>query len=280
MNDKRVSRVGQVGIYLKKNFRLFFNEKGWGFVVFALIISLIVSSIVGDDMFETYDSTKSGFFTILSACIWIGIFNSIQKVCKERDIIKHEHRSGMHISSYIISHVIHQGIICFAQSIIMLICCLMFIDFNDTGIIFGNPIIEYFITIFLVIFSSDVMGLAVSSIVKTPNTAMTVMPFILIIQLIMSGVLFELDGIAKKIANLTISKWGMEAMGSIGNLNDDSLPLKMSLVFPNVTRLEVEDAYDPTTEHLLKVWLVLLLFIVIFTLISIIALEFVDHDKK
>jgi hypothetical protein len=156
----------------------------------------------------------------------------------------------------------------------------MFIDFNDTGIIFGNPIIEYFITIFLVIFSSDVMGLAVSSIVKTPNTAMTVMPFILIIQLIMSGVLFELDGIAKKIANLTISKWGMEAMGSIGNLNDDSLPLKMSLVFPNVTRLEVEDAYDPTTEHLLKVWLVLLLFIVIFTLISIIALEFVDHDKK
>jgi hypothetical protein len=96
----------------------------------------------------------------------------------------------------------------------------------------------------------------------------------------MSGVLFELDGIAKKIANLTISKWGMEAMGSIGNLNDDSLPLKMSLVFPNVTRLEVEDAYDPTTEHLLKVWLVLLLFIVIFTLISIIALEFVDHDKK
>lgn len=280
MENNKISRFGQVIIYVKKNFRLFFSEKGWGFILFGLIISLLVAWIVGDDMFQTYDATRSGFFTIMSACIWIGIFNSIQKVCKERDIIKHEHRSGMHISSYIVAHVIHQGIICLVQSIIMLLCCMLFIDFNEDGIIFDSSLIEYFITIFLTILSSDIMGLAISSIVRTPNTAMTVMPFILIIQLIMSGVLFSLEGITEKIANLTISKWGMEAMGSIGNLNDDSLPLKISAIFPNVVRLEPEDAYEYTSEHLLRVWIVMALFVIIFTIISIIALEFVDYDKK
>lgn len=280
MSNERISRLGQIGIYTKKNFRLFFSEKGWGFIIFGLIISLLVSAIVGDDMFQTYDATNSGFFTILSACIWIGIFNSIQKICKERDIIKHEHRSGMHISSYVISHVIYQGVICLVQSIIMLVCCMIFIDFNSKGIIFSSSLIEYFITIFLAIFSSDIMGLAVSSIVKTPNTAMTIMPFILIIQLIMSGVLFELDGIVEKVANLTISKWGMEAMGSIGNLNDPDLPLKISSIYPNVVRINFSSSYDATSEHLLKVWLVLIIFIIIFTLISIISLEFVDYDKR
>lgn len=280
MSNERISRLEQIGIYTKKNFRLFFSEKGWGFIIFGLIISLLVSAIVGDDMFQTYDATNSGFFTILSACIWIGIFNSIQKICKERDIIKHEHRSGMHISSYVISHVIYQGVICLVQSVIMLVCCMIFIDFNSKGIIFSSSLIEYFITIFLAIFSSDIMGLAVSSIVKTPNTAMTIMPFILIIQLIMSGVLFELDGIVEKVANLTISKWGMEAMGSIGNLNDPDLPLKISSIYPNVVRLNFSSSYDATSEHLLKVWLVLIIFIVIFTLISIMSLEFVDYDKR
>ena len=51
---------------------------------------------------------------------------------------------------------------------------------------------------------------------------MTVMPFLLIVQLVLSGVLFELKGNLALIAKVTLSKWGMEALGSISDM--DSLP--------------------------------------------------------
>lgn len=274
---KRTSRLGQIGIYVAKHFRIFVHEKGWSFIVFGAIISWLVAFVVGGKMFNTYENTKSGFFSIVSAGIWIGLFNSIQTICKERSIIKYEHRTGLHMSSYVLSHVIYQAVICLIQSIVMLIICSIYIDFPEDGLIFSSCIPEYLITLFLMLLVSDVMGLAISSIVRTPNAAMTVMPFVLILQLIMSGVLFSLDGISKKIATFTVSKWGMEAMGSIGDLN--SLPLKITLQYPQIQKVSNNAAYEATSEHLLKVWGIFILFTVVLTAISIISLEFIDKDK-
>ena len=277
METKRTSRVGQTGIYVAKHFRIFLHEKGWSFIVFGAIISWLVASVVGKKMFNTYDSTKSGFFAIVSAIIWIGIFNSIQTICKERSIIKYEHRTGLHISSYVISHVIYQAVICFIQTAVMLAIFMIYIDFPEDGLIFSSPIPEYFITIFLMLLASDVMGIAISSIVRTSNAAMTVMPFVLILQLIMSGVLFSLSGLTKKVAFFTISKWGMQALVSISDMN--SLPLNITLEYPQINRVSTNPAYEATSEHILKVWAIFILFTAVFTLISIISLEFIDKDK-
>ena len=93
----------QTSVYFKKIARIAIREKAWKFVVFAVIIAALVASVVGESMFTTYESTKSGFFTIVSACIWIGIFNSVQSICKEHEIIRSEYRQGMRLSSYILS---------------------------------------------------------------------------------------------------------------------------------------------------------------------------------
>lgn len=58
----------------------------------------------------------------------------------------------------------------------------------------------------LIIFCADALGILVSCIVKTENAAMTVMPFVLIVQLVMSGMMFLLPDNAKPIKKLTISK--------------------------------------------------------------------------
>ena len=100
------SRFKQVGIYVGKHFRLFKNEKGWKMLIFAAVIALTVSCVLGGGVFKYDLDTTSGFFAIVSACIWIGIFNSIQAICKERAIIKREHRTGLHISAYVVSHLL------------------------------------------------------------------------------------------------------------------------------------------------------------------------------
>ena len=81
---------------------------------------------------------------------------------------------------------------------------------------------NYIITLFLVIYCADILGMAVSSIVKSEKAAMTVMPFILIIQLVMCGMFFPLEGVAAGVSNLTISKWGMEAIGTTADMKYDA----------------------------------------------------------
>ena len=47
----------------------------------------------------------------------------------------------------------------------------------------------------------------------------------------------------------------------------------MSLVFPEVIRLETESAYESTLENLLKAWGVIAIIGIVSTLISIISLK-------
>ena len=230
-------------------------------------------------MFTTYENTKSGFFTIASAGIWIGIFNSIQSICKEHTIIRAEYRSGMKISSYIAANVIWQFIICVIQSLVLILICKIFVDFNGKGIITSIEELEYFITILLITFGADVMGIMISSIAGNTTTAMTIMPFVLILQLIMSGVLFDLSGWSEKVSYITFSKWGMSAFGSIADLNREKLPLKISEAFPNVIRLETESCYDHTKSNLIISWLWCIGISFVCYILSIISLKYKNRDS-
>ncbi len=269
----RPSAMRQIPVYVSKNYRLFMNQGDWKFIISAAMISFLVCDIVAKDMFETYEETKSGFFAIISSAIWIGVFNSIQKICKEHDTITSEYRSGLHISAYILSHVIFDFLICLIQTAILTLICVIFIDFPEKGIIFENSLCEYFITLFLIIFGSDIMGIMISSVASSPNVAMSAMPFVLILQLVMSGVLFELSGWSEIVAYVTFSKWGMAALGSIGDLNNEDLPLQASEAFPNVVRLETEAAYEATASNLLSAWGCIVLISFACMMISIISLK-------
>ena len=253
--------------------RLFMKTGGWKAFIFGAVISFIIVLVVGDNMFVYGADTESGCFVIVSACIWIGIFNSIQVICKEREIIKREHRSGLHISSYIIARAFYELILCFAQTLIMLAMCESSLKFPDKGLITSSFIIDLFITMFLILLCADYLGIAVSCIVKNATTAMTVMPFILIVQLVLCGVLFKLEGIVSNVAKFTISKWGMEAIGAISDIN--SYPYnEMGWMIPE------KEAYLFEKSHVLNSWCIIAIFSVVYLAIGIINLEFVDKDKR
>lgn len=268
---ERASRFTQTKIYTEKCFRIFTNEKGWKIFVSAAIITVIICMVTSDDMFYAYSDTRNGAFALVCACIWIGIFNSIQSICKERDIIKREHRSGLHISSYIVSHMIFELILCLAESIIItvIVCAANSENLPEEGVFL--PIgAELFISFFLVVYSSDALGIMVSSVVKSTNTAMTVMPFVLILQLVMSGMIFELSGVTEAVSKLTVAKWGLNAICTTADVNN-----MWSLVsYDNMSD------YEHTINHLCQMWIILIAFTFIYGVIAVIALEFVDKDKR
>lgn len=283
-----VSYAKQTKVYFGKITRIALREKAWKFVLFAGIIGAIVGLVTGKNMYESFEQTKSGFFTLASACIWLGIFNSIQSICKEHDIIRSEYRQGMNLSSYISANILWQAVLCLVQSLLVFgicIACGFFKEVPDEGLILP-ALLEIFVTVYLLTFGSSVLGIMVSSISGNPTTAMTIMPFVLIIQLVMSGVLFELEGAADALASCTYSKWGMSAFGATGDIGD--LPSKiikeisdpaMANILENDINLDPNDVYAHEQGNLLLSWACCIIQTFVFAVISVLGLQIKNRDS-
>jgi hypothetical protein len=301
-------RIEQIGVYFGKCMRIFWNEKGWKVILFGAIISAIIAWVPGDKMFVNKQNTRNGIFAIVCACIWIGLFNSIQSICRERKIIKREHRTGLHISSYILAHMLYEFLICVIQTLIMIIAIVIFRDNIPTDGTMFPALMELYISCFLCMYSSDVLGIAVSSFVKSENAAMAAMPFVLIIQLVLAGIIFELEGSVATVANFTVSKWGVQAMCATSNINN--MPDAFTNLQYDKEIEELEDAGMKPSEHdkddiydkymdeqkdddertdksfnhkagnVMKSWGFLSLYTILYGVISVVSLEFVDKDKR
>lgn len=218
---KHRGRIYQTGIYLGKFFRMFINQSDWKVLPMAGVIAGLVGMVMHHTLFLSMEGTLTGSFAVSCICVWNGFFNSIQVVCRERAIIKREHRSGLHISSYITAHTIYQAFLCLLQTIITLfVLTKMNVAIPAVGTVFSNIYIDLGITIFLSIFAADMLSLFISSFVRNTTTAMTVMPFLLIFQLVFSGGFFSLSDRILPITNLTITKWSLTATCAQGRYNE------------------------------------------------------------
>lgn len=302
-NDKYAGRAKQSGIYIGKFTRIFFAEKQWAMIIMSGVIAFLVSTVVGRNMFLSMEGTLLGSFATSCVCIWNGIFNSIQVVCKERAIIKREHRSGLSIFSYLSAHIGIQFTLCVIQSLVTIIVMYFSgVTFPEEGIL-GIPfVVDFAISLILITLAADMLGLMVSCIVKTTTMAMTVMPFVLIVQLLFSGAAFPLSGTMARFSDLTIAKWGIVSLCVDGNYNglpsntiynqlykiaksEPVVKTAMELIGKDEIRMyssqfsqNAEYAYE--AEKLLKAWGMLGLFIVVCIIIGLIFLEFVDKDKR
>ena len=136
MTGHHRGRIAQVPIYLGKNFRMFIYQTDWKVLPMSALIAALIAFVVGENMFVTMEGQFQCSLALTCVCIWNGFFNSIQSVCRERPIIKREHRAGMHISSYVTAHLIYQMFLCAAQALITVsVCKTVGIKFPTEGFI-------------------------------------------------------------------------------------------------------------------------------------------------
>ena len=167
-------RASQIPIYLGKQLRFFVNQSDWKVLPMAAIIAALVSMVIRKDFFLTMEGNLKGAFALTCVGIWNGCFNSIQAVCRERPIIKREHRSGMHISSYIVAHMIYQFALCAGQTgLSMYVMMLLGVQFPVPGFMTGWMIVDVGITLLLITYASDMMSLFISSVSHTTTGAPT-----------------------------------------------------------------------------------------------------------
>lgn len=246
----------QMFILIERYMELIKNDVQRLLLLFAqpILIALLLSMVANENAFLLYDDTKSILFSLSCAGIWIGLFNSIQEICKERALVKREYMSNMKLSYYTISKFFVQTLLGAVQAFLITAIFLMTVGHPEEGIMCQGPFTEIFVTVWLTIEASMAMGFVISALVKNGDRAMTMAPFVLIVQLLFSGILFKLEGAGSKIAYFTVSKWSVESLGSIAVLND--LPCKIERQMP--MELETEKIFLASAEHLMKNWCILL----------------------
>ncbi len=307
---KYLGRIGQYFIYLFKQFRMFIFQNDWKVLPMSAVIAAMVAIAVGKGLFVSMEGTFQATFALTCVCIWNGFFNSIQAICKERAIIKREHRAGLHITSYVLAHMTYQLFLCVLQSVITIVVLGLFkVKYPVTGV-FAPFGFEFFITLFLITYAADMMALMISAIVKTPMAAMTVMPFMLIIQLVFSGFI-QLPEKLADLSRLMLSKWGVQGLCVISDYNHlpavmiwnkmtnagDKISVGggvsvkdiMTLIEENNMRDQILDKlgeanqradFASTIDNLFQSWGYLIWFIIVFSIITVVFLEFVDKDQR
>lgn len=242
-----------------------------------LLIALLLNVVADKNIFKIYESTKSMLFALSCSGIWIGLFNSIQEICKERVILKREYMANLKLPGYILSKSVLQAALGFVQASILTFVFLGLVGKDKKGIFLEHFSPEILFTVWLTILASIAMGFVISSMVKSGDKAMAAAPFVLIVQLLFSGILFTLKGAGEWISYCTVSRWSVEALGSIAKLN--RLELKLQEDFPMLEH-EAESFFKATKLHVAQSWMVLAAMTALFVIISIVSLRNVSKDRR
>lgn len=69
------------------------------------LIAILLNIVADENVFNIYESTKSILFALSCSGIWIGMFDSIQEICKERVILKREYMANLKLPCYMMSEI-------------------------------------------------------------------------------------------------------------------------------------------------------------------------------
>ena len=259
-------RIGQVQIYFGKLLRMFLYQNDWMVLPMAALVAGLVGIVIRWRLFRSMEGTLVSSLAVACVCLWNGCFNSIQVICRERDVIKREHRSGMHISSYIAAHMIYQALLCLLQTgITVYVLTITGVRFPDHSLFQGGFLPEFFVSLFLITYAADMMSLWISAICRSTTTAMTVMPVMLILQLVFSGGMMSLPPRLEPVTDYIISNVGLKLIAAEADYNHLELTtawntvasmrnneLKGSFTVGDVVD-QLEDSENPTIKKLREV---------------------------
>jgi len=271
-------RASQVAVLCKRHLRIMRNDRVRLILIMlqAPLLAALIALVADGQQFEQFEITRSLLFALSCSAFWIGILNSIQEVCKERNILKREYMTGLRLDSYIISKMLVMGIVCAIQSFMLASVFALIVGLPSQGVVFG-AYFEILLTTFLTALAASAMGIFVSSLFKNADRAMTVAPLLLMPQLLFSGMIFRLEGAAEIISWITVCRFSVGAYGTTANLNN--LPTRLEQQGIQMIR-EAESYFTFTGTNFVFSLLMLCTFIIVFSALAGYVLRNIKKEMK
>ncbi len=162
----RVHKRKQFGMYLKRNFELLFKENAWKIVLMVMLPAIFG----GGAYFIPSDKLQLTYLLMAVSGIFMGLFNSISDISRERVIYKRECMGNLKIPVYLLAKYVPQAIYAVMQSLIMTAVLSVTTGFSGMKkIIMPDIFLEVAVIMLILIMMSVSAGLFVSTLVKKPS---------------------------------------------------------------------------------------------------------------
>ncbi len=186
--------------------------------VLALLLSYIIKyyNITGNKGYTFNGNSNFTVYIFMSVivAIFIGLSVSAEEIIKDRKILKREKFLNLSWNSYLLSKI----------SVLLTISAIQALTF----VLIGNTIIEvkgmyfhYWLVLFSAWSAANLMGLVISDSFNTVVTIYILIPFLVIPQIILSGVIVKFDKINPSISSpskipfygeMMVARWAYEAL--------------------------------------------------------------------
>ena len=239
-STSEVSSIEQFSWLSKRYFKIKINDKLNSTLLLAQapIIAILICLI--------YSEINSGvLFMVAISAIWLGAQNAAREIVSEQAIYKRERMFNLKILPYIFSKISVLSFFSIIQSAIFIF--ILFIRYNNSDITDLNEPFKLFLWMIFLSIVSTFLGLLLSSMVRTTERAMTILPLILLPQIMLAGIISKIsNGLVEFISYLTLSRWGVEGLHIIqkdieGTVlkPQDNAPLLPKLVPGKVDALDI-----------------------------------------
>ena len=219
-------RLGQFMIFMKRDVLAKFSNMQYVLInlLETPLIALLLTYIIkyrnisrdsgGEYVFLNNSNLPVYIFMSVIIAIFVGLTVSAQEIIKDRAIRKREQFLNLSDGAYMLSKVV----------------ILLFMSAYQafTFVIIGNSILEihgmflkYWLMLFAVWVNANIMGLNISDAFKTTVTIYILIPFLIIPQIMLTGVLVSFDklnptisrpGVVPMYGDVFVARWAYEGL--------------------------------------------------------------------
>ncbi len=200
--------------YIKEKITPFFKSKN------VLLSHFTLKKLSADlQLISDMASMRRGsvYFLLVAASIWFGIMGSCKEIVTEQHILKRESRSYLFIFLYLAAKIVVLTLVLGVQTSLLAIMVVPFL-LELSGI----HTIWIGLILWIAAFVSASMGLFISSIVTSYRVALTLVPLLMIPQLLFGGLLRPLvdleqtssawSHLTNVLSAITVQRWSFEAI--------------------------------------------------------------------
>ncbi|MDQ3181591.1 MAG: ABC transporter permease, partial [Acidobacteriota bacterium] len=193
-----------------------FRDKLNLFILFAQapIIAIMTYFVMGENQPRDF-----AYFILSLVAVWFGISVAAREIIRERPVYNRERMVNLGLAPYIASKLFVLGLIVGLQCL-MLFLPLKFFDITTLMPLPGELLgIPQLLVMLLTAGVGIALGLLISSVVKTSEMATSLVPLILIPQILFSGLVGVPSGINKVAGLIMPATWSFDTMKRLSTLD-------------------------------------------------------------
>jgi ABC-type multidrug transport system ATPase subunit len=228
--------------------------------VIGLLLTLVSKP---DGLVASRIEAKKLIFMLATTGVWFGVINAAREICKESAVLRRERLAGLRAGPYLVSKLVVLYGLVLVQSALLLGVVAIRCKLPEDGIVMPAPL-ELFATIAFAGLAGIALGLCVSAIASTPDKATSLVPIVLVPQVLFAGIMFGLHGIPKLASYAVPARAAVDAMSATVDTNN--------LATPMFVPLPPEPQYAHDAATLLGAWGQLGAQALVFTILAWIVL--------